>query len=163
MTIKTGQKIPSVTLKIMGGAGLEGFDLAAHIAGKKVVIFAVPGAFTPTCDKEHLPGYIARADEIKASGVDEIICLAVNDPFVMAHWAETSGAAGKVTLVPDGNGALTKAMGLDIDLSAAGLGTRSKRYVMVVDNGVVESLEIEENPAAVSVSGAQSCAVKLAA
>ena len=131
------------------------------VAGKKVVLFAVPGAYTPTCHKTHLPGYLANADSIKGKGVDEIVCLSVNDPFVMSAWGNDLNAGGKVTMLPDGNGALTKALGLEMDGSGAGLGTRSKRFSMTIEDGVVKSLEVEEKASEVTVSGAESCLVSL--
>lgn len=161
MTIKTGDKIPAVTLRKLGAAGIEDLNAADYVADKTVIIFGVPGAFTPSCAQKHLPGYIENADTIKGKGVDEIICLSVNDPFVMAEWSAQSGAAGKVTLLSDGNGELTKAMGLDFDGSGAGLGIRSLRYVMVVKNGVIDSLDIEAAPSDVELSGAQACLLKL--
>ena len=161
MTISTGQKIPSITLKRLGAGGMEDFNLAEYIAGKKVIIFGLPGAFTPSCAQKHLPGYIDNADAIKAKGIDDIICVAVNDPFVMQHWGEVAGADGKVSMIPDGNADLTKAMGLEFDGSGFGLATRSKRYVMIVNDGVVESLDIEDAPSDVELSGAQACMLKL--
>ena len=135
-------------------------DTGALFQGRKVVLFSVPGAYTPTCSAEHLPGYVARAEAIKAKGVDDIVCLAVNDPWVMQAWGDAHGAAGKVTMLPDGNGAFTKAMGLEQDLSGATLGVRGKRFSMIVDDGVVESLEVETSKG-VSVSGADACLVQL--
>jgi len=161
MTIQTGDKIPSVTLKCLGDAGMEEFDTAQALAGKKVVLFAVPGAFTPTCAQKHLPGYIDAAGDMKAKGIDEIICVSVNDPFVMNHWADVAGAAGKVTMWPDGNGAFADALGLTMDGSGAGLGKRLKRFSMVINDGVVESLEVEENPGDMTVSAAGVCLAKL--
>ncbi len=161
MTIQTGETIPSVTLKKLGTDGMEDVQMPDYIKGKKVVIFAVPGAFTPTCAQQHLPGYVAQAEEIKSKGVDEIICLSVNDPFVMQHWGEEAGAAGKVTMMPDGNGELTKAMGLEMDGSGFGLGFRSKRYVMICEDGIVKDLQIENDPGAVELSGAEVCATRL--
>lgn len=161
MAIKVGDKIPSVTLKRLGEGGMEDLNIADYIAKKKVVIFAVPGAFTPACSQKHLPGYIEHAKDIKAKGIDEIICIAVNDPFVMQHWGESAGAKGKVTMIPDGNGEFTKAVGLDFDGSGYGLATRSKRYSMVVENGKVTKLSVEEKPSDVELSGAQACAANL--
>lgn len=161
MSIQVGDKIPSVTVKHMTPNGLAELKTDELFSGKKVVLFAVPGAFTPTCSKTHLPGYVANADKLKAKGVDAIVCLSVNDPFVMNAWAEQHGAQGKITMLPDGNGELTKALGLEMDGRGAGLGTRSKRFSMLVENGVVKSLDVEDKAGEVSVSGAEACMVKL--
>jgi peroxiredoxin len=161
MSIKVGDTVPAVTLKRLGDAGMEDVDTGALFKGRKVILFSVPGAFTPTCHKEHLPGFVARAEEIKAKGVDEIVCLAVNDPFVMKEWSAVQGAEGKVSMLPDWDATFTKALGLEQDISVAGLGTRGKRFSMVVDNGVVESLNVEEGKG-VSVSGADACLTGLA-
>lgn len=160
MTIKVGDKIPELTLKWLTSTGMSEVTTTELFGGRKVVLFSVPGAYTPTCSKEHLPGFIARADEIKAKGIDDIVCLAVNDPFVMQAWGAEQGAEGKVTLLPDGNGALTTAMGLTQDISVAGLGVRGKRFSMLVDDGVVKSLDIEDGKG-VTVSGADQCLVQL--
>ena len=160
MTIKVGDRIPSVSLKRLGDAGLADVTTDALFTGRKVVLFSVPGAFTPTCSNEHLPGFVARADQLLGSGVDEIVCLAVNDPFVMKAWADAHGADGKVSMLPDWNGELTRAMGLDQDISVAGLGVRGKRFAMVVEDGVVESLDVEEGKG-VTVSGADACLLKV--
>ncbi|MCA9710203.1 MAG: peroxiredoxin [Myxococcales bacterium] len=160
MTIKVGDRVPEVTLKWLTADGMSEVNTAELLRGRKVVLFSVPGAYTPTCSKEHLPGFIARADEIKAQGIDEIICLAVNDPFVMLSWGKEQGADGKVTLLPDGNGEFTTALGLTQDISAAGLGVRGKRFSMCIDDGVVESLDIEDGKG-VTVSGADQCMVRL--
>ena len=161
MTIKVGETLPAAKLKQLGAEGLQDVDTAEFFKGRKVVLFSVPGAFTPTCSKEHLPGFVGRADDIKSKGVDEIACLSINDPFVMAAWAEQQGAAGKVTMLPDWDGAFTKAMGLDRDLGAAGLGIRGHRFSMTVEDGVVKSLDIEDGKA-VTVSGADACLTNLA-
>lgn len=161
MAIEVGHTFPSVTLKRVGDGGLEDFDTGELTRGRKVVIFGVPGAFTPTCSNEHLPGFVRNADEIEAKGVDEVACLAVNDPFVMHAWAKSTGAEGKVTMLPDGNAELTAKLGLELDGSGAGLGTRCKRFAMIVEDGVVESLEVEDNPGGVSVSGAGACLKRL--
>ena len=160
MTIKIGDRVPSVKLKHVTADGVSDVDTADLFGGKRVVLFSVPGAFTPTCSKEHLPGFVARADDIKAKGVDEIVCLAVNDHFVMKAWAEAQNVGDKVSLLADGNAAFTKEMGLDQDLGGPGLGVRGKRFSMLVDDGVVKTLDIESAPG-VSVSGADACLTKL--
>lgn len=162
MTLSVGSKLPQATLKRLGANGIEDIDLGAYIKGRKVVIFAVPGAFTPTCAKEHLPGYITHSGDIKAKGIDEIICIAVNDPFVMAHWEDVSGAKGKVTLLSDGNCAFTKAAGMDFDGSGAGLGMRSRRYSMIVEDGTITHMAVEEAPGKHELSSATACMTKLA-
>jgi peroxiredoxin len=161
MSIQVGDKLPSVTVKHITSSGLADLSTDELFKGKKVVLFAVPGAFTPTCSMTHLPGYVNNADNLKAKGVDAIVCLSVNDPFVMHAWAEQHGAHGKITMLPDHSGELTKALGLELDGRGAGLGTRSKRFSMLVEDGVVKSLDVDENPGAVSVSGAEACMVKL--
>lgn len=161
MTINVGDRIPDVTLKRLGPDGLEDVRTADYFRGRKVVLFGVPGAFTPSCAQNHLPGYIRDADTIKARGVDEIICMAVNDPFVMQHWGEIAGADGKVTMLPDGNGELTKGMDLGMDASGAGLGFRSRRFVMTIEDGIITDLHIEDKAGEVSVSGAQACLARL--
>lgn len=163
MTIKIGDALPNVTLKRLGESGLEDLAFGDYIKNKKVIIFAVPGAFTPGCTLKHLPGYVSNADKIKATGVDEIICLAVNDPFVMKAFGEQANAAGKVTMLPDWKAELTGAMGLTFDASGAGLGTRALRFSMIVENGVLKDLQTEEVPSNVEFSGAEACLVKLAA
>lgn len=142
MTIATGAKIPATTLKIMGAKGPEDISTDAIFKGKKVVMFAVPGAFTPGCSVTHLPGYVVLADKIKAKGVDSIVCLSVNDAFVMGAWGKSQNAE-ELLMIADGNGEFTKAAGLEMDASGFGMGVRSKRYAMIVDNGVVTHLAIE--------------------
>ncbi len=161
MTIKIGDTLPAVKLKRLGESGMEEVDTATYFKGRKVVLFGTPGAFTPACAQKHLPGYVTNADKIKAQGIDEIICVSINDPFVMKHWGETAGTAGKVTMLPDGNAAFVNALGLTFDGSGAGLGTRSKRFSMIVADGVVESLEVEDAPSNVELSGAEACMIKL--
>lgn len=163
MTITVGTPIPNISLKRLGAGGMEDFSVADYLKGKKVVLFAVPGAYTPTCALKHLPGYVANADAIKAKGVDEIICLSVNDPFVMKAWGESAGAAGKVTMMSDWKAELVTAMGLTLDGSGAGLGTRAQRFSMVIDNGVVTDLQVEPVASAVELSGADVCLTRLAA
>jgi glutaredoxin/glutathione-dependent peroxiredoxin len=160
MAIKIGDPIPSVTLKRIDASGLAEVTTDDVFKGRKVVLFSVPGAFTPTCSKEHLPGFVARADEIRSKGVDDIVCLAVNDPFVMKAWSEAHAADQKVSMLPDWNGDLTKALGLDQDISGAGLGIRGKRFSMLVEDGIVKSLEVEDGKG-VTVSGADACLTHL--
>jgi len=155
--IQEGHSIPSVTVKKMGEDGLIDINIADHIANKKVIIFAVPGAFTPTCSQQHLPSYIKNYDSIRASGIDEIICISVNDPFVMAEWEKASGAAGKVTMIPDGNAELTKNIGMDFDGAGFGLGTRSLRYLMYVEHGKVTDLQIENSPGDMTITSGDEC------
>ncbi|RNC91134.1 peroxiredoxin [Oceaniradius stylonematis] len=154
MTIETGAKLPAMTLKTITEDGPADIDSASIFDGKTVVLFAVPGAFTGTCTLTHLPGYLDNRDEILAKGVDEIAVLAINDPFVMAAWAEQTGGMGKIRFLADWDGAFTKAIGMDIDLSVAGLGVRSKRYSMLVKDGTVTSLNVEDSPGEAEKSGA---------
>jgi peroxiredoxin len=154
MTIKVGDKIPSATLMQMRDGGPKPVTTSELFDGKKVVLFALPGAFTPTCSAKHLPGFIQHAAEIKAKGVDTIACLSVNDAFVMGAWGDQQGAGDKVVMLADGNGDFTRALGLEMDGSRFGMGKRSQRYSMVVDNGVVKELNVEE-PGAFAVSSAE--------
>ena len=161
MSIKTGDKFPSVTVKKLGADGMTEVNTGELLAGKNTVLFGVPGAWTPTCHNNHLPGYLARADELRQKGVDQIVCLSVNDPFVMKAWGEATGVGDKIFMLPDGNGELTRALGLELDGSGAGLGTRCKRFSMLVNNGTVEALEVEDKAGEVTVSGADACMAKL--
>ena len=146
MTIKVGDKLPDATFMIMT-AGAPGKTTTADVfKGKKVALFAVPGAFTPTCQQQHVPGFVARVDELKSKGIDTIACTAVNDIIVLTQFAKDTGAAGKILMIADGNAEFAKKLGLDIDLSGFGLGLRSKRYAMLVDDGVVKVLNIEDAP-----------------
>jgi len=156
MTINVGDKIPSVTLKQLTPEGVKEFTTDEIFRGKKVVLIAVPGAFTPACSQRHLPGYVDKAAEIKAKGVDEIACVAVNDAFVMGAWGKEQKTEGKVRMLADGSGDFARALGLELDLTKGGLGMRSKRYAMLVDNGVVKSLHVEAQPGQVEVSSADS-------
>ena len=158
--ISVGDKLPTDGLKTMGADGPEDVDVGAMTAGKKVVIFSVPGAFTPTCSAKHLPGFIEHADALKAKGVDAIGCLAVNDAFVMGAWGESQGAADKVTMLADGSGDFTKALGLELDLVAAGLGMRGQRFALIAEDGVVSHLAVEEG-GAFDVSSAESILAQL--
>ena len=154
MTIAVGQKLPDATFKTTTADGPKEVSTAELFAGKKVVLFGVPGAFTPTCNNNHLPGYIENRDAILARGVDEIAVVAVNDVFVMGAWARATGGDGKIVFLADGSGDFAKAAGLDIDLSKGGLGLRSKRFSMIVEDGTVTALNIEDAPGAVVNSGA---------
>ncbi|MEK7801965.1 MAG: peroxiredoxin [Pseudomonadota bacterium] len=163
MIITIGQPIPAITLKMLRDNGIQDIVLTDYLKGKKIVLFAVPGAYTPTCNLKHLPGYVANADAIKANGVDEIICLSVNDPFVMKAWGESAGATGKVTMLPDWKAELVTALGLTLDGTGVGLGTRAQRFMMVIENGVVTDLQVEPVASAVELSGADVCLTRLAA
>ena len=142
MTISIGDKIPSLTLKTPGAEGPADISTDSIFSGKKVVLFAVPGAFTPTCSNAHLPGFVVKADEIKAKGVDTIACMSVNDAFVMDAWSKSQNA-DHLLMLADGNGELTAALGLELDASGFGMGQRSKRFAMVVNDGTVELLNID--------------------
>lgn len=146
MTIAVGDRLPAVDLKRLTADGVQNVAVAELTRGKKIVLFAVPGAFTPTCSEQHLPGFLEHAEAIRAKGVDAIVCVSVNDPFVMSAWAKNREVGDRITMLADGNAELTKAIGLDFDASAAGLGTRSRRYAMVVDDGVVQALMVEDVP-----------------
>jgi len=144
MTIEAGDTIPDVALYTYGADGPEGIATGDIFKDKKVVVFGLPGAFTPTCSAKHLPGYIANAEAIKAKGIDSIVCISVNDAFVMGAWGKEQNAGGAVTLIADGSGEFARATGLELDLTGKGLGVRCQRFSMVVDDGVVESLDIDE-------------------
>jgi peroxiredoxin len=144
MTIGVGDKIPAGALATMGAEGPGPVTTDDLFGGKKVVLFAVPGAFTPTCSAQHLPGFVEKADAIKAKGVDTIACLSVNDVFVMDAWGKDQSAAGKVEMLADGSAALTKEMGTVLDLTDRGLGVRSSRYSMIVDDGTVTQINLED-------------------
>lgn len=154
MPIQPGDKLPDVPLTIATDEGPRPTTTGEYFAGKKVALFAVPGAYTPTCSARHLPSFVEKADELKAKGVDEIACTAVNDAFVMSAWGRESGANG-ITMLADGNGQFAQAIGLSMDAAKFGMGTRSQRYSMIVNDGVVEQLNVEE-PGAYQVSGAET-------
>jgi peroxiredoxin len=156
MTIAQGDSLPDATFRAVGPDGIEAKSTKDVFADKKVVLFAVPGAFTPTCHLKHLPGFIENAEAFKDKGVDVVVCVAVNDPFVLAAWTEATGADGKVKILSDGNAEFTKKIGMDFDGSGIGLGTRSKRYAMVVDDGVVTVLQTEDSPGVAEVSTAEA-------
>ena len=153
MTISVGDRIPSATLLKASAEGPQPVETDDFFAGRRVALFSVPGAFTPTCSARHLPGFVERAEELKAKGVDEVACIAVNDAFVMQAWGESAGAGGKVTMLADGNGDFARALGLTMDGSKFGLGERGQRWSAIVDDGVVEQLNVEE-PGAFNVSSA---------
>lgn len=160
MTIAVGDKVPDVTVKVPSSEGPKSVQTGEVLGSGKVVLFAVPGAFTPTCSDYHLPGYVLRAEDFKAKGVDTVACVAVNDAFVMGAWGEFREVGDKVLLLADGAADFTKALGLDIDLSGGGMGVRSKRYAMVLQDGVVTDLELEEG-LGLEVSSADSVLAKL--
>jgi peroxiredoxin len=153
MTVKVGDKVPSAKLKQMSAEGPKDVSTEELFGGKKVAVFALPGAFTPTCSAKHLPGFIEKAEELKKKGVQAIACVSVNDAFVMDAWGKQQGAADKVMMLADGNGEFTRAMGLVMDGTPNGMGQRSQRYSMVVDNGVIKQLNVEQ-PRAYEVSSA---------
>jgi peroxiredoxin len=154
MTIKVGEKVPSATLMQMKGGAPQPVKTDDLFKGKKVVVFGLPGAFTPTCSAKHLPGFIQHSDEIRQKGVDAIACLSVNDAFVMGAWGEQQGSGDKVIMLADGNGDFTRSLGLEMDATRFGMGKRAQRFAMVVDDGVVKQLNVEE-PGSFSVSSAE--------
>lgn len=159
MTIQVGDKIPACTINTMGAEGPTEITTDAIFSGKKVLLFALPGAFTPGCSMAHLPGYVASADKIKAAGVDTIACLSVNDAFVMDAWGKAQNAE-EILMLADGNGAFTEAVGLVLDGSGFGMGQRSQRYAMLVDDGTITHLNVEEGPG-VDVSSAETMMANL--
>jgi peroxiredoxin len=154
VSINVGDPIPQTTFMKATPEGPQPVSSEDYFKGRRVALFSVPGAFTPTCSAKHLPSFIERADDLRAKGVDEIACTAVNDAFVMGAWGESSGAAEKVTMLSDGNGQFAQALGLTMDGSKYGMGTRGQRFSMIVNDGVVEQLNVEE-PGAYSVSSAE--------
>jgi peroxiredoxin len=146
MTIKVGDKLPDTTFTVMGPEGPKQVTTADVFGGKKVALFAVPGAYTPTCSKQHMPGFVERVAELKSKGFATVACTAVNDVFVLTNWAKDTGATGKIEMLADGSAEFARKLGLEIDLTARGLGVRSKRYAMAVDNGVVKILNVEDAP-----------------
>jgi peroxiredoxin len=154
MTIKIGDRLPSMKIMLAGSEGPEETTTDAVFAGHKAVLFAVPGAFTPTCSERHLPGFLEQLDDLAAKGASPIVCLAVNDVFVMRAWAKQTGAEGKLTMLADGSGQLTHQLGLELDLTARGLGMRAQRFAMIVDDMKVTHLAIEP-PGGYGVSSAE--------
>lgn len=163
MTIQVGDHLPQATFRVMTADGPAAKTTDDLFKGRKVVLFAVPGAFTPTCHRNHLPGFVERAAEIKAKGVDAILVTAVNDIFVMDAWAKASDAAGSIEFLSDGNGDFAKAIGLSMDGSGFGLGIRSQRYSMLVEDGVVQALNVEEAAGKAELSGAEAMLAQLKA
>jgi peroxiredoxin len=160
MTIQVGDKMPKGQFTRMGPKGPEQVSTDDLFKGKKVVLFSVPGAFTPTCSAKHLPGFVKNADALKAKGVDTIACMAVNDVFVMNAWGQSSDAAGKVEMLADGNGEYARALGLEFDAQKFGMGTRSKRFSIIVDDGIVKQINLEP-PGEFGVSSAEKALEQL--
>ena len=158
--IEVGQKIPSVTIKQATAEGGADVNPAELFAGKKVVMFSLPGAFTPTCSQKHLPGYVKELPQLKAKGVDMVACLSVNDAWVMKAWAEQHDALGKITMLADGAAAFSKALGIELDLTAYGMGVRCARGVLTIDDGTVTSIDMEA-PGKFEVSSADACLIGL--
>ncbi len=158
MAIKQGDKLPDGKLRTMTAEGPKEISTDEIFKGKKVVLFSVPGAFTPTCSSKHLPSYVTNYDKIKAQGVDTIACMAVNDPFVMDAWGKSQNVGNKVLMLADGNGEYAKALGLELDGSKFGLGNRGKRFSMVVNNGTVETLNVDETGYSLS-SAENTCGI----
>ncbi len=156
MTIKVGDRLPQATFRVMTADGPAARTTDELFAGKKIVLFAVPGAFTPTCHKNHLPGYVSNAEEIKAKGVDAIMVTSTNDVFVLDAWAKASGGAGVIEFLSDGNADFAKEIGLSMDGSGFGMGTRSRRYSMLVEDGEVKALNVEEAAGKADLSGAET-------
>jgi peroxiredoxin len=154
MTIKVGDRLPNATFRLVTSDGARPVTTQEFFAGRKIVLFGLPGAFTPTCHKNHLPGFLAHEAEFKAKGVAEIAMTAVNDHYVLAAWSQATGADGRIAFLADGAADFARAAGLDFDASAGGLGVRSKRYAMLVDDGVVKRLNIEEAPGKADLSSA---------
>ena len=156
MTIAVGDTMPEGMLMKMGDNGPEPVSTNSLFAGKKVVLFGLPGAFTPTCSASHVPSYVQNADALKQKGIDAVACMSVNDVFVMDAWGKAQGAGDKVMMLADGSADYTKALGLELDLSARGMGLRATRFSLVVDDGKVTSVHVEANPGTMEVSGAET-------
>ena len=160
MAIKVGDKIPDIEVHVPSSKGPEKVQTSEIFGGKKTVLFSVPGAFTPLCSAQHLPGFVDKAAEIKAKGVDQIVCMAVNDAFVMGSWGEQKGAGDKVLMLSDGSANLTKAIGLEMDGSGFGMGIRSQRFAAIIEDNVVSALFVEE-PMKFEVSSAEAVLAQL--
>ncbi len=155
MTIKVGDRLPDATFKIMKDGQIADLTTQELCAGKKVVLFAVPGAYTPTCHLKHVPSFLNNLEALRSKGVDTVACVAVNDPFVLDAWARDTGAAGKILMLSDGNGTFTRAIGMEFDGSALGLGIRSRRYAMLVEDGIVRVVNVEDSPGEMDKSSAE--------
>jgi glutaredoxin/glutathione-dependent peroxiredoxin len=156
MTIQVGEPLPKASFTVMGPDGPDVRSTEQIFKGKKIVLFGVAGAFTPICDKNHLPGFLSNLSAFKARGTDDVAVTSVNDVFVMDAWAKSSGAEGKILFLADGNGDFARALGLSLDLTARGLGNRSQRYAVLVDDGVVRKLNVEDSPGKVEASSADA-------
>ena len=154
MTISVGDKLPEATLRELTDDGPASFTTSEVFGGKKIALFAVPGAFTPTCHAKHVPSYLDNLDALSTKGIDEVVCIAVNDIFVLNEWAKATGGKGKIRFLSDGNAEFTKAAGLELDASGLGLGVRSTRFAMLVDDGTVTWMEVEEAPGTMERTGA---------
>ncbi len=155
MAVSAGDKVPSVNFKMLTADGLSDVSSDDYFGGKKTALFAVPGAYTPTCSAKHVPSFLAQADALKAKGVDQIACVSVNDAFVMKAWGEDTGAGGTIDMLADGNGEFARATGLTLDARGFGLGERTTRFSMIVDDGTITTLNVEENPTEMVVSSAE--------
>jgi peroxiredoxin len=154
MTISVGDKMPSGTMMTMGEAGPEPVSTDDFFSGKKVVLFGLPGAFTPTCSAQHVPSYVENHTALAAKGVDAVACMSVNDPFVMGAWGKDQQVGNKVTMLADGSAMYTKALGLELDLTERGMGVRCTRFAIVVDDGTATAVQVEDNPGGIDKSGA---------
>ena len=161
MSIETGASLPSATLKHMTPDGIKDIELSTLMANRKIILFGLPGAFTPVCSTSHLPGYVAQADALKAEGTAEIACISVNDPFVMSAWGEQHGVDGKVLMLCDPEAVFTRSIGMDLDLKDFGLGARSQRYSMVVEDGIVREVNVEKSIFDHGASAASSLLAKV--
>lgn len=157
MSTEIGDRVPNVTVQVWKGGELTTLCTESMFAKRRVLLVCMPGAYTPTCSKEHLPGYVRLADKLRAQGVDAIICMAANDPYVMHAWAREHDATGKVEVLPDGNGDFTRAMGLELDLSELGMGKRCQRAALLIDDGRIVIKRVEPNPDIVTNTAAASC------
>ena len=161
MTISVGERVPAATLHHLTADGPKAISTDEVFAGKKVVVFGLPGAYTPTCSARHVPSFLEHAEQLAAKGVDTIACVSVNDAFVMGAWGKDLGVGDKILMLADGSGEFTTALGLTQDLSERGLGIRSQRYAMIVEDGIVKTLDVETAPGQMEVSGADSVLAKL--